>query len=63
MHLTRFVALNGERLVTVASQQAEQLIMVEAAEDGRIGDLVSVEMQNWQNGAVMTRVKKLVRVP
>ena len=37
--------------------------MADAREDGWIGDLVTVEVQNRQHGAVADRIDELVRMP
>ena len=51
------------RLVAVADEKALQLLAADPSEHGRIGDLVAVQVQDRQNGAVGGRVEELVGVP
>ena len=53
----RVVALDEVRLVAVAAQQARQLLLRDAREDGGVGDLVAVEVQDRQHRAVVGRVR------
>ena len=46
------VALDEQRLIAVAAKQAANFVVAHPAEDGRVGDLVAVEMQDRQHGAV-----------
>ena len=63
VHVGGLVALDGETSVPVAAQQALELVAVDARRDGRVGDLVAVEVQDRQHRAVVHRVDELVGVP
>ena len=63
VHVVRLVARHDQRPVAVALEQREQLGFGDAREDGRIRDLVAVQMEDRQDGAVGLRVEELVRVP
>ncbi len=51
------------RLVAVTDHQGFELVFGDAGEDGRVGDLVAVEVQDRQDDAVVLRVDELVAVP
>src|SRR6185312_9908300 len=51
------------RLPAVTDQQTLQLVARDACEDGRVRDLVTVEVEDGQDGAIDGRVQELVRVP
>ena len=57
------VALDEMRRVAVAAQQMVELLVRNAREHGRIGDLVAVEMQDRQHRAVAHGIEELVRMP
>ena len=57
------LVVDVKRLVAVAAQQLRQLLARNAREHGRARDLVAVEMQDRQDGAIAHRVEKLVRMP
>ena len=57
------VALHEQRLVTVALEQSAQLLVRDPREDRWVGDLVAVQMQHGQHGAVARWIHELVRVP
>lgn len=63
MHNGRIVSLNEQRFIAIANEQRAQFVFGNAGQDGRIGDLVAVQMQDRQHSAVARRVEKLVRVP
>ena len=63
VHRGRIAALDEVRLVAVADEQRLQLLVADAREDGRVGDLVAVEVQDRQHRAVAHRIDELVRVP
>ena len=63
VHGLRVVALDEMRRVAVAAHQGFELFMRDARENRRIGDLVAVEVQDWQHGAVAHGIEELVRVP
>ena len=49
--------------VAVALEQARQLVVADPGEHRRVGDLVAVQVQDRQHGAVGRRVEELVGVP
>ena len=51
------------RPVAVPLEQRDELVLGNAREHGRVRDLVAVEVEDRQHGAVRTRVEELVRVP
>ena len=63
MHLGRVVALDEVRLVAVALHQGGELLARDAGEDRGVGDLVAVEVEDRQDGAIADGVEELVRVP
>ncbi len=63
MHSLRIVALQREWLIAVAAHQVFELRMRNAREHRRVGDLVSVQMQNRQHCAIRRGIEKFVRVP
>ena len=63
VHGHGLAALHEQRLPAVAAQQAGQLVLRDARQQGGIGDLVAVEVQHRQHGAVAHRIQKLVDVP
>jgi hypothetical protein len=63
MYGLRFVALHQVRVVSVPVQQGGQLVVADAREHRRVGDLVAVQVQDRQHGAVADRVEQLVDVP
>ncbi len=63
VYVARLVTLDRQHLVAVAAQQALQLPARDPGRDRRVGDLVAVEVQDRQDGAVVHRVDELVGVP
>ena len=63
VHELRVVAHHEVRLPAVAGQQALELAARNARQDGRIRDLVTVQVEDRQHRAVADRVEKLVRMP
>ena len=63
VHDHGIVALHKVRLPAAATEEALHLLVTHAGEDGRIGDLEAVEVQNGQHSAVGDGVDKLVAVP
>jgi hypothetical protein len=57
------VALHEQRLPAVAHHQAIELLLRDARQQGEIGDLVAVEVEHRQYGAVADRVDEFVDVP
>ena len=63
MHLLRLVPLDEVRRPAVAEEQVLQFLVGDACEDGRVGDLEAVEVQDRQHHAVGDRVEELVGMP
>src|SRR5690606_5517676 len=55
--------LDKKRCPAVAPEQAVQLVVADAGEDGGVVDLVAVEVKDWQHGAVPGGIEELVGVP
>ena len=58
VHGRRVVALDEVGLVAVADEQRAQLVVRDARQHGRVGDLVAVEVQDRQHRAVARRVRR-----
>ena len=63
MHQVRVLTLHEKRGPPIAAQQLLQLLMANARQHGRVGNLVSVQVQDGQHHAVSYGVEKLVRMP
>ena len=63
MHFFRLVAFHKVGRPAAAAQKLLQLLMLDAGQDGRVADLVAVEMQDRQHGAIGDRIEKLVGLP
>ena len=63
MHDFRLVADDEVRLPAIAGQQAFQLGPWNTGEDGGVGDLVAVQVQNGQHHAIADGVEKFVGMP
>src|SRR5439155_15506708 len=63
MHLRRLVPLDEVGMIAAAAQELLQLLATDACRDGRVGDLIAIEVQNRQNGPVASRIEELVAVP
>ena len=63
MHRRRIVALDEMRHVPVAAEERFEFVAGDARQYRGPGNLVAVQMQNGQHGAVVHRIEKLVRVP
>ena len=63
VHRLGLVALDEPRAVAVAGHQRVELVVRDPGQDGRVGDLVAVEVQDRQHRAVARRVEELVAVP
>jgi hypothetical protein len=53
----------NRRLPAAAAEELLELLVADAGEDGGVGDLVAVEVQDGQHRAVGDRVEELVAVP
>ena len=63
MHNGRLVAGHVPRPIPVAAQQRVELILRDAGQQCRVGDLVAVEVQDRQHRAVPGRVEEPAAVP
>ena len=63
VHRSGLVTLDEDGRPAAAAEQLLQLLARDAGEDRRVGDLVAVEVQDRQHGAVGDRIEELVRVP
>ena len=63
MHCRGIVTLDEMGRISVSAKQRFKLLMTDPRQHCRIGDLVAVEVQDWQHGAVAHRVEELVGMP
>ena len=63
MHLRGVGSFDEPWSVSVALEQLAQLVLRDAGQNGRVGDLVPVEVKDGQDGSVAHRIEELVRVP
>lgn len=63
VHGGQVVALDEERLPAVADEEVADLVMGDAGQDGGVVDLVAVEVDDGQDGAVGDGVEELGAVP
>ena len=63
MHQLGLVTLDEVGRPPVTAEQLLQFLAGDACEDGRVGNLVAVEMQDRQHRAVGGRIEKLVGMP
>ncbi len=63
MHEGRVAAFDEIRFIAIAREQGLELVVADACKDGRVGDLVSVEIQDRQHGAIARWVDELVGMP
>ena len=63
MHLFRIVAFHEVGRPAAAPQELLQFLMLDAGQDGRVADLVAIEVQDRQHGSVVDWVEKLVGLP
>ena len=63
MHLFRLIAFHKVRRPAAASEELLQFLMLDAGQDGRVADLVAIEMQDRQHGSIGNRIEKLVGLP
>src|SRR5690242_11136940 len=63
MHELRIGAFYEVRLITITQEQILQFLMADAREHCWTCDLVPVEVQDGQYGAVMSRIEKFIGVP
>ena len=63
MHLLRFVSLDEVRGVAITAEEMVQLLVADPGQNARIGDLVTVEVEDRQNHPVRGRVQEFVGMP
>ncbi|SAL79986.1 hypothetical protein AWB67_05548 [Caballeronia terrestris] len=63
MHLCMVRSFDEIWLVSIAHEQRLEFLVADAREDGRVRDLVAVQVENRQHGAVAHGIEKLVRMP
>ena len=63
MHARRVVAFDEVRRVAVAPEQFGQVLLGNARQHGRAGNLIAVQVQDRQHRAVAHRIKKFVALP
>ena len=63
VHRLRVIAFDKTRLPAAASEKLLQFLMLDARQDGRVADLVAIEVQDRQHGSVGDGVEKLVGLP
>jgi hypothetical protein len=63
VHLVGLVAADEIGSVTVALEQAAELVLGDSGQHRRIRDLVAVEVEDRDDGAVPSWIEKLVGVP
>ena len=63
VYLHRLIALDEIRLPAAALEHFAQLLLRNARQQGRVGNLVAVQVQDRQNNAVRHRIEELVAVP
>ena len=63
VYLHRLIALDEIRLPAAALEHFAQLLFGNTRQQGRVGDLVAVQVQDRQNNAVRHRIEELVAVP
>ena len=63
MHVGGVVAFDEVRRLAVAANEGVEFFVRDAREDGRVGDLVAVEVKDREHGAVADGVEEFVGVP
>ncbi len=63
VHGLRFTAFHENRLPAIAAHQARQLVMRNPRQQGRVGDLVAIQVQHRQHRPIADRVEELVDMP
>jgi hypothetical protein len=61
--MRRLVAFDEVRIIAVAAHEVGELVAADPREDGRVGDLEAIEVEDRQHGAVARGVEELVRMP
>src|SRR6478609_1129365 len=63
VHFGRIGTFDEDRCIAVADEQGFQLLVADPRKDGRVRDLVAIQVEDGQHRAVAHRVQELVRVP
>ena len=63
VHRSGLVAFHEVALVTVSVEQRFQFRLRNARQHGGTGDLIPVQVQDRQHGAVARRIQKFIRMP
>ena len=63
MHFLRLIPFHKMGRPAAAAQELLQLLMLDAGQDGRVADLVAVEVQDRQHGPVGNGIEELVGMP
>src|SRR5262245_44105156 len=63
MDYRRIAAFDEMRLVSHPLEELLQLFFGNSSEEAGIGDLVAVQVQDWQHAAIASRIEKLIAVP
>src|SRR5258707_9690524 len=63
VHGARLMAFHKVRFVTIAGEKVSQVRVSQTSEDGWVGDFVPVQVEDRKNGAVASRIQKLIGVP
>ena len=63
MHGDRLIALDEMRRISIAAKEVIEFLVADPSQDAGIGDLVAVEVQDWQNHAICRRIEELVGMP
>ena len=63
VHRARLMPFDEMGRVSVSAKKRFELLMTDPRQHRRIGDLVAVEVQDRQNGAVARRIEELVGMP
>src|SRR6476659_2722824 len=59
MHLVRLVPFEEIGFPSIAGEECRQLVIAHAAEDGWVGNLVSVQVKDWQDSPISNWIQKL----
>ncbi len=63
MHRLRIISFNKQRRPPITAQQLFQLVPPDPREHRRIGDLVTVQMQDREHRPIVHRMQKFIRMP
>ncbi len=63
VHQRRFMSLHVVRRPAIAAEELVQFLRLDTREDGRVGNLVAVKMEDWQHRSVGGRIEKFVGMP